>query len=445
MIKLRNYQIEAIDKIEEFFTTNNSQYIEMPTGSGKTVTFLHLAQKNFKKVLIIVPSKQLQKQVYDTSLVFFNRQDVSRKGNRYDEEVSKIHICIINSIREKYFQYLCKKEFDLIIIDEAHHTQANSYKNFISKYKKNFPNVKILGVTATPDRLDLKSIKQIIGECSFKIKIEKLIKEKYLADIEGFCVKTNIDISDIHDHNSDFGTSELFKKLNIDSRNNLIISLVKDNMKNRKTLIFCINIEHSKLLNDLINKTGILCAHIDGYMKDDQRNSILNSFRNGEISCVCNCQLLTEGFDEPSIDGIILARPTKSRALFNQMIGRGLRIFPNKQNCKIIDLVDMNKNCMRFNDILEDFHKQNENIEKFSSINDIISFNEKLHLQNIEYELERTNFIDSSLYKNIESTPSMIEYLKNNKIQFFHPISFDDASFLIWYNELKKEFYNGNN
>jgi len=442
MINLREYQSSAIDSIRNGFTTDFRQYIEMPTGSGKTVTFLTYAHRNHQRILIIVPSREILKQIYQTCLVFYEKNNISRKGDRYNEEIQNVHICIINSLKGFYLDNLINRNFDLIIIDEAHHAQSKSYITFINKRCAVFPNQKILGVTATPDRLDGKFLNEILYKCSFKLEIEDLIEKKHLSEVEGFSLKSKIDISELAHNNGDFNLSHLFKKLCVDSRNKMILNLCQNEMQERKTLIFCINIEHSKIISKILNENGISSSHIDGSMKPDKRFSILSSFRNGEISVLTNCQLLIEGFDEPSIDGIILARPTKSRSLFLQMIGRGLRINPGKINCKIIDIVDNHKSLSGFNSLITD--SIYPELTSFRSIKDIRNHINDENLKLTEITLEKINLFNITTIDE-EATDGMVKYLEDSNIVFFHPISFNEASFLIWHNELKKEYYNVKN
>lgn len=441
MIKLRSYQQDAVNAIRFNFIEKKRQYVEMPTGSGKTVTFLSYAKQYHKKILIIVPSLQLMHQIYETALKFYEPEEISRKGDRHDDAIANLHICTIHSLRGNYADSIVINEkFDLIIIDEAHHTQADSYKKFISNKVVETPSVRILGVTATPDRIDGKLIQEMLGECTFNLSILEMIEDGYLSDIEGLSVKTKIDLSDIDDHHGDFNLNQLYMKLCTESRNNMILDLCKTQMQDRKTLIFCINIQHSKLVNKLLNANGISCMHIDGTMKTMQKTSILNAFHEGEISTLCNCQLLTEGFDEPSINGIIIARPTRSRSLFTQMVGRGLRIFTGKKNCKIIDIVDNHRNLAGFNCLITD-EKYPELLD-FQSIKSIKSHIEKEIVKVLEYSVERVNLFDSYRSSNeLIVSPSMTKYLEDNNIEYFEPISFDEANFLIWYDKLKKEFY----
>jgi len=443
MIKLRSYQEDAIEAIRECFTRESRQFVEMPTGSGKTITFLSYASQFHKKILIIVPSRQLLEQIKEVALLFYEPEEISQKGGGKSQFPKTLHICIINSIRGKYIDLLAEEGFDLTIIDEAHHSQSSSYQRIIKSLSYFDEDAKILGVTATPNRIDGQLISKILFNKSFCISIEELIDEGHLCNIEGYRVKTNVDISDIEHHNGDFNINQLYKKVCIDSRNNMIINICEKDMKGHKTIIFCVNIAHSKQISILLAKIGISSCHIDGTMKNEQRQSILNAFKDGEISVLCNCQLLTEGFDEPSINGIILARPTRSKSLFLQMIGRGLRTFPNKKNCKIIDIVDNHRALMGFNCILED--EIIEEIDTFKNIEDIRAHVSKEMIKITEFKIERSNFFNNRLIDEKHPTYSMTSYLKENNIKFYDPLSFDEANFLIWHNELKRKFYGNNN
>lgn len=440
MINLRPYQKDAIEAIKETFKTEKRQYVEMPTGAGKTITFLSYASQNHKRILVIVPSKELLNQVYQTSLLFYHKNEISRKGNEFDELPQMIHICIINSVRDKYLDFINGQYFDLVIIDEAHHVQANSYKRLIESMVF---SPKFLGVTATPDRADGQFIDEILYNKSFSIGIEQLINEGHLCDIEGYIVKTDIDLSDVDSHNGDFSIGHLYKKLATDTRNNLIVDICKNQMQDRKKLVFCINVKHAIEISNLLNEKGISSKAIYGKMKEDERQSILKAFRLGEITCLCNCQLLTEGFDEPSIDGIILARPTRSKALFIQMIGRGLRTSLGKENCKIIDIVDNHRQLAGFTSLLDN-HKWPE-IVSFKSLKDIKDHIHKHQIESIETKIERIDFFNLNYLDDLEILDCQNEYLEKNQLKYYGNLSFDEASFLIWHNELKKEYNNGIN
>ena len=433
MNKIRPYQKEAIKVIEKTFIDNDRQYIQMPTGSGKTFTFLSYARKIPGKILIVVPSIEILNQVYESSLSFYHKSEVSRKGNRHIEPVLNIHIVTISSCNKNYLKYLSQFQFDLLIIDEAHHSEAPIYKRLLNSvsYKK------LLGVTATPDRSDGKFIEETLHIKSFSITLSELIKQKYICDIEGYSVKTNIDINDVNANRGDFSLPQLYKKIGTEERNRLIVDTYKNYLKGRKTLIFCINVKHSKEICHLLNKCGVKARHIDGQLNTVQRSTILSGFKKGTIDVITNCQVLTEGFDEPSIDGIILARPTKSRSLFNQMIGRGLRIFPGKENCKIIDIVDNHKRISNFTCLATDNEYINR-LDSFKSFEEIEHHVSNEFCKLTETSLVRADLINYKPYQNLEADDTIIEYLNDEDIEYYQPLSLEEGSFLIWKNELKK-------
>lgn len=442
MIRLKDYQIEACEAIESHFLVEDSQYVAMPTGSGKTFTFLSYADDCHDNILVIVPSKSLLHQVYESALLFFDRKDISRKGDGYDEKIGFLHICTAQSMRGDYLKELCEHPFDLVVIDEAHHSHAMTYKRFIDCKRNRCKDMRLsfLGVTATPDRADGKLLSEIFGTCSFRLEIEDMIEKGHLCDIEGYSVKTKIDISDVDDHNGDFSLRQLYKKLCIDSRNEMIVKLCKEEMKDRKTVVFCINIEHSLQIHNLLTESGLSSEHIDGTTSSKKKESILKSFREGSTQFICNCQLLTEGFDEPSIDGIIIARPTRSRSLFTQMVGRGLRIFPGKKNCKIIDVVDNHRALAGFNSLLEDCAYPE--MDTFKSIHDIRKHIGEERLKVTEFRIERSDIFSSKRLDEIFAIPWQLDRMREKAISFFEPITFDEANFLIWLDNLKEK-YNG--
>jgi len=432
-MKLRDYQKEAISCIEHVFKSSDRQYVEMPTGSGKTFTFFSYAKKIKGNILIIVPSIELLTQVYENALLFYHHSEISRQGNRFCESPKKVHIAIINSCTSKYIDKLSKTKFDLLIIDEAHHSYSPSYQRLINKCNCS----KILGVTATPDRLDGQFIQEILNICSFKITIQELIKSKYLCEIEGYSMKTKIDLSDIDDHNGDFSISQLYKKLGTKARNDLIVDVCREQLQGRKTLVFCINIEHSKQMEALLNDKGIVARHIDGKMNRLQRSSIISGFRQGKIQVITNCKVLTEGFDEPSINGILLARPTRSRSLFIQMIGRGLRIADGKSNCKIIDIVDNYKRLANFTGLISE-NEYLERIDSFKGLDELEKHVQCAFDKIIESRIVRADLIGYKPYHDLHADEFIENYLRDNEIEFHLPLSLEEGSFLVWKNELKK-------
>ena len=444
MINLRPYQQEAIDCVHNTFLRCDRQYIVMPTGSGKTITFFSIIGKKYKKVLIVVPSCELLRQVYETAQLFYHKSEISKQGDGHKDNPKKLHILIIHNVRNNNFSLLINQDFDLVIIDEAHHSQSRLYLDLMDKLEKSC-NPKFLGVTATPERLDGALLKEVLYNCSYQISTLDLIRQKYLCDIEGLRIKTNINIPNLESRQSNFSIAYLYKHLATESRNNLIVESYEKEMKDRKCLIFCLNIEHSKEISRLLLNKKYLCCQIDSKMPKKKISDILSKFKKGEINCLINCQLLTEGFDEPSIDGIILARPTQSTSLFNQMIGRGLRICAGKKNCKILDIADNHRTLISFNSIIGNQIINLSEKDKFNSVEDIDKHIKEKTLEISEFSIERADILNQNKFENLNITESMLEYFLENNITYIEPLSFSEGSFLIWLNELKKSYANGSN
>ena len=314
---LRDYQLDCLNTIEENFKNRKSQLIQLPTGAGKTLIFLSYIKQNSLKSLILCPTRDLITQVETMSSNLFNQCE------------KNITVKTFHSINfQKSHDEIFSQNFDLIVIDEAHHSECKTIQRFLKTYRKAYKPCKILGVTATPERADEKSLLKTFDKLTFSKDIFWMIKNNYLCDIEAYRIKTNQTFNDSI-QNSDFCPNFL-KVLDNDSRNSLIYKTFVENCSNKKTIIFCININHCEKIAQFFQKNSIKSSAIHGGLTKNAREKILSDFRSGDIQVLTNCQLLTEGFDEPSIEAIIIAKPTRSKSLYSQMIGRGLRTFPKK-------------------------------------------------------------------------------------------------------------------
>jgi len=341
---LRDYQEDCIKAIEERFKTHDNQFVQLPTGAGKTVIFMEFIKRNnIKNALIICPTSDLVDQIQEASKGFFHESEVYGKiGRGYPDPIFTSHMIVTAALLnfEKARDYFLLRNFDLIVIDECHHAPSNTYTNFLEFFRENGKQFKLLGVTATPDRLDKKSLLNVFEVCTYQISTTALISKGMLCDVEAYRIHTHHTLSSHHsDKNSDYRPIDL-RQLDTASRNRLIVKTYLDNCVGKKTLIFCLSINHCDTIRDDLAKIGVKAASIHGKLSTSTRQDILDRFKNGEIDCLTNCQILTEGFDEPSIEALIIARPTKSRALYCQMVGRGLRTYPGKEICFLYELTD---------------------------------------------------------------------------------------------------------
>jgi len=245
----------------------------------------------------------------------------------------------------KRIKRLDPNSFLLIVVDEAHHAVAKTYTRILEYFDLFHPetNKLLVGFTATPKRGDGIGLDEIFEEIVYSRTLPEMIEEGYLAPVAGYRVETDIDLSGVKVRMGDFVTSQLSRAVNVKTRNELIVEVYKSFLKNKKTLIFCVDVEHAHHLAAAFNENRIPAAAITGNTESANRARIREEFHSGKLDVLTNCMVLTEGYDEPSVMGIILARPTRSQLLYIQMIGRGTRLYPGKQNVTIIDIVDVTR------------------------------------------------------------------------------------------------------
>lgn len=434
---LRSYQKECIDTIQSSFKESPRQLIQLPTGSGKTVVFWEYISKNCKSALIVVPSVQLAEQVKEQSKLFIHPSQLSLQVGNYKAKIIRPYHIMSSSgiIRPANIEKLNQHEFDVLVIDEAHKAAAECTQKALSKltcFKR------ILGVTATPYRHDQKNLLEVFEKLSYSKKIMELVQQDFLCDLKGIRIATGCSL--VNDSKSDdFSTVSLYKQLANEERDTLILNTYEKFCKKRKTLIFCLNIQHSEEMAELIRGRGYKGQAIHGKMSFEERKQILKDFKEGRFDFLTNAQLLTEGFDEPSVDALILARPTMSRVLYMQMIGRGTRLFRGKKECLVIDLADSYKRVCTYLSIPfpdEDLSRTNKPHQDLISLKEIAENPEffrgmldALHAEEFSFvEIEGRSILD-------EPVP---EYIA---CPFPQWTTWKEALFLRWKEKLKREFY----
>jgi ATP-dependent helicase IRC3 len=229
--------------------------------------------------------------------------------------------------------------FRTIVIDEAHHAAAPTYRRILDYFENSFT----LGVTATPQRSDNTRLTDVFDEIVYYKTIVDLIQEGWLARIVGYRIQTDTDISEVQSREGDYVASQLQDTINTPERNAIIVASYMEICDNAKAIAFCAGVEHANDLALSFQQASINAEVIVGTTPSEQRQEILARFRSGETRILVNVGVLTEGFDEPSVEAIILARPTRSTLLYTQIVGRGTRLFEGKEHCKILDFADTTK------------------------------------------------------------------------------------------------------
>jgi ATP-dependent helicase IRC3 len=326
----------------------------LATGLGKTVIFSHLISQRHaesgKKALILAHREELLTQAKDKlekidSTLNVQIEQATNVANDEGDVIAASVQTIGRELSER-INKLNPEEFDTIIIDEAHHASASTYKNILNHFGilkgENDTNkdILLLGVTATPSRADNAGIDKIFDEVVFNYGIIEGIRDGWLSRIKAFRVNTRTSLEDVHTIAGDFNQGELGDTLNNPERNDLVVKTYIDQFNGKQALVFAVDVEHAQALTEAFLDKHISAGCITGSMDKNDRHLILEAFHNKEIQVVVNCMVLTEGYDNDTIDVIMMARPTKSGILYQQMVGRGTRTHEEKPFLTICDFVD---------------------------------------------------------------------------------------------------------
>jgi superfamily II DNA or RNA helicase len=334
---LRSYQVDAIEQLKGKIACGSRRLLLIaPTGSGKTVvaaTLIAEAVAAGKNVVFVDHRRELTEQtsrkLYDIGVDhgIIQAGFPSRPGE-------KVQICSVQTLHARAVRscQISLPPADLLIIDEAHHVRARTYMRLIEAY----PNAIILGLTATPCRSDgrgLGNAFQSLVECS---GVAELTRLGYLVPVQIFA-PVRPDLSAIRIERGDYVESQLAQRMNTAPLVGDIVSHWHRLAEQRRSVVFTVNVAHSVHIRDEFRRSGVLAEHIDGSTALDERKAILAGLKAGSVDVVCNCAVLTEGWDLPEASCLILARPTRSLGLFRQMVGRILRTAPGKADAIILD------------------------------------------------------------------------------------------------------------
>lgn len=372
-MELRPYQQEAKQAIfREWDQGHNRTLLVLPTGCGKTIVFAKVAEecvRNGDRVLIMAHRGELLDQASDkiaktTGLgTAVEKAEQTCLGSWF-----RIVVGSVQSLQnENRLQKFDADYFDTIIVDEAHHVLSNSYQ----KVMEHFSGAKVLGVTATPDRGDMRNLGNFFESLAYEYTLPKAIKEGYLSPIKAMTIPLKIDFSNVAVQAGDFKVSDIDTAL--DPYLYQIAQEMKKYCMDRKTVVFLPLVKTSQKFRDILNSEGFHAAECNG--STQARTEILEDFDKGKYNVLCNSMLLTEGWDCPSVDCVIVLRPTKVRSLYCQMVGRGTRLCEGKENLLLLDFLwhtEKHELCHPASliaDSEEVAQKMTENMEKQAAIN----------------------------------------------------------------------------
>ena len=336
-MELRPYQAEAKAAVfEQWDKGTLKTLLVLPTGCGKTIVFAKVAEDCVRqgyRVLILAHRGELLEQAADKIKKSTNLGCATEKAEQTClGSWFRITVGSVQSMqREKRLSQFSEDYFNVIIIDEAHHCISDGYQ----KVLQHFPSAKVLGVTATPDRGDMRNLGEFFESLAYEYTLPKAIREGYLSPIKAMTIPLQLDLSGVSIQSGDFKAGDIATAL--DPYLHQIADEMMKYCRDRKTVVFLPLVKTSQKFKEILNEKGFKAAEVNGESKD--RAEVLEAFDKGEYNVLCNSMLLTEGWDCPSVDCVIVLRPTKVRSLYSQMVGRGTRLCEGKSHLLLLDFL----------------------------------------------------------------------------------------------------------
>lgn len=336
-MQLRLYQQEARAAIQKEWTDGKKKtLLVLPTGCGKTIVFSKVIEDRVRKgerVLVLAHRGELLDQASDKLQKSTGLKTATEKAEQ--TSLGSFFRVVVGSVQtlqqEKRLSKFPPDFFDTIVVDEAHHCISNGYQRVL----KHFEEANVLGVTATPDRGDMRNLGSYFESLAYEYTLPKAIKEGYLTPIKALTIPLKLDLSTVKQQSGDFSTRDLGTALD-PYLENIADEMIK-HCSDRKTVVFLPLVKTSQKFKDILNERGFRAAEVNG--SSDDRAEILEDFENDKYNVLCNSMLLTEGWDCPSVNCIVVLRPTKVRSLYSQMVGRGTRLFEGKTELLLLDFL----------------------------------------------------------------------------------------------------------
>jgi DNA repair protein RadD len=337
MTELRPYQINAVADINRVVAIGKRRPLLIaPTGAGKTVVVTEIIRQyvaQSKRVVVIAHSREIITQTSLKLSAHSIAHGIILAGltMQLDEPVQ---VCSVQTLwaRAMRTEKMPLPPADLLIVDEAHHCPARTYRRIIESY----PNAILLGATATPCRGDGRGLGGIFDVIVETPQVADLIAEKFLVKTRVYA-PVNPDLQDVEVRKGDYVEAQLAERIDRDDLVGDIVTHWHKHGERRKTVCFAINVAHSLHIRNEFIRSGVKAEHIDGQTPKPDRDAVLRRLASGETELVSNCAVLGEGWDLPAVSCIVLARPTRKMGLYRQMVGRVLRPAPDKFNAIVLD------------------------------------------------------------------------------------------------------------
>lgn len=353
MIQLRPYQVKAVEAFEAGIAAGQKRLIICcPTGTGKTVTGLAAAKRRGPRLLWLTHREELIDQtIRECKAIWPEARPGIVMGELGQDHMDAVFASVQTLSRRNRFDSLLDTmargmawPFNLVIVDEVHHATSQTYARLLEwlgcpDASGAHTGPPVLGLTATVERGDGQGLDAAFEGIAYKMELLDAIRQGYLVNCRSIPIRLPIDWSKVHIRHGDFAQDELADELIRAGAAEATALAIGAHARDRRSIIFCVSVNQAERTTAKLCEIGVKAETVSGETPTEQRREIVAKFRSGEIEAMSNCSLFIEGFDSPAVSCIVVARPTRSKLLYHQIIGRGLRTFPGKQDCLILDLV----------------------------------------------------------------------------------------------------------
>lgn len=335
-IELRDYQQEAAENLQKMREDGKTiALLYHATGVGKTITAATDAKAVGGRTLFLVNALKLASQAKDTFAKVWPEATLGEYTGSQKDMSQTVIFATVQSI-SKDLEKFSPTDFDYLIVDECHHAAANTYQKIFTYFHPKF----ILGLTATPERSDGEDMLELFQNVAHKMDLKTAVERGVLVPIRCIRVKTNIDLTDVRINGIKYNSQDLESKLFIPERNRLIVDTYLKYVNGKKTVIFCASVDHAAEIAKLLRDSGVKAEAVSGRDRVEVREKILKDYETGSTNVLCACDLLNEGWDSPHTTVLFMARPTMSKTIYLQQLGRGTRRCPGKEDLLVVDFVD---------------------------------------------------------------------------------------------------------
>ncbi len=338
---LREHQSEALDSLDAMRGEGKTiALLTHATGTGKTHVAVTDARRLGLRALYLAHREKLPKQTEERFIEIWPQATTALFRSRGMKPEAHVVLSTFQAMSRNLSRF-DPREFGYLIVDEAHHAVADTFREVIGYFQPQFT----LGLTATPERSDDRSLLEIFREAAHRLDLDEAIRRNILVPIRCVRVETNIDLSRVRYNAVDYRAKDLEEAIQVPGRDELVVSVYARHAPRKRAVCFCVNVDHAERMAREFERAGIPAASVSGRMAVNQREKVLSAYEAGELRALCACDILNEGWDSPRTEVLLMARPTLSKIVYVQQLGRGTRKAPGKEDLLVFDFID---NSMRY-------------------------------------------------------------------------------------------------